>query len=170
MAAFWQRRDPERLTPENEFRTEHYRRIDYANLRLGGETAIPGWMTDRGRIYIQLGEPEERETFSSVPGLYQTELWFYLQRDEYLLPPIYVLFFREYNAGPFIQFNHVIHQPEELLPAQSFTVGESRAEAFVVPAGNFTPTRPREHHNARGPRGDRQPRTAGNGDHSRHRC
>ena len=132
VAAFWQRRDPERLTPQNEFRTEHYRRIDFANLRLGGETAIPGWMTDRGRIYIQLGEPEERETFSSVPGLYQTELWFYLQRDEYLLPPIYVLFFREYNAGPFIQFNHLIHQPEELLPAQSFTVGESRAEAFVT--------------------------------------
>ena len=132
IAAFWRRRDPEPLTPENEYRIEHYRRIDYANLRLGGETAIPGWLTDRGRIYIQLGEPEERETFSSVPGLYQTELWFYLQRDEYLLPPIYVLFFREYNAGPFIQFNHVIHQPEELLPAQSFTVGESRAEAFVT--------------------------------------
>ena len=132
IAAFWRRRDPEPLTPENEYRTEHYRRIDHANLRLGGETAMPGWLTDRGRIYIQLGEPEERETFASIPGLYQTELWFYLAREEQLLPPIYVLFFREYNAGPFIQFNHVIHQPEELLPAQSFSVGESRAEAFVT--------------------------------------
>ena len=132
ITAFWQRRDPEPLTPENEFQTEHYRRIEYANTRLGGETGLPGWLTDRGRIYIQLGEPEERETFASVPGLYQTELWFYLARQEQLLPPIYVLFFREYNAGPFIQFNHVIHQPEELLPAQSFTDGESRAEAFVT--------------------------------------
>ena len=130
IAAFWRRRDPEPLTPENEYRIEHYQRIDYANLRLGGETAMPGWLTDRGRIYIQLGEPEERETFASIPGLYQTELWFYLAREEQLLPPIYVLFFREYNAGPFIQFNHVIHQPEELLPAQSFSVGESRVEAY----------------------------------------
>ena len=132
IAAFWSRRDPEPLTPENEFQTEHYRRIEYANTRLGGETAVPGWLTDRGRIYIQLGEPEERETFASVPGLYQTELWFYLARPEQLLPPIYVLFFREYNAGPFIQFNHVIHQPEELLPAQSFPVGESRQEAYIL--------------------------------------
>lgn len=132
ISAFWSRRDPEPLTPENEYRTEHYERIEYANTRLGGETAVPGWLTDRGRIYIQLGEPEERETFSSVPGLYQTELWFYLAREEQLLPPLYVLFFREYNAGPFIQFNHVIHQPEELLPAQSFPVGDSRREAYIL--------------------------------------
>lgn len=131
ITAFWQRRDPEPLTPENEFRIEHYRRIEYANTRLGTETAMPGWLTDRGRIYIQLGEPEERETFASVPGLYQTELWFYLAREEQLLPPIYVLFFREYNAGPFIQFNHVIHQAEELLPAQSFSEGDSRQEAYI---------------------------------------
>ena len=119
--------DPRERVPDRALPAHRLR-----ELAARGETAIPGWLTDRGRIYIQLGEPEERETFSSVPGLYQTELWFYLQRDEYLLPPIYVLFFREYNAGPFIQFNHVIHQPEELLPAQSFTVGESRAEAFVT--------------------------------------
>ncbi len=131
ITAFWNRRDPEPLTPENEFRTEHHERIAYANLRLGGETAIPGWMTDRGRIWIQLGEPDERETFAGVPGLYPTELWFYLARDEALLPPIYILFFQEYHAGPFVQFNHLIHQPEELLPAQSFSVGESRAEAFL---------------------------------------
>ncbi len=129
--AFWDRRDPESLTPENEYRTEHYRRIEYANTQLGRETAMPGWMTDRGRIYIQLGEPEERTTFTSLPGLYPAELWFYLARDEQLLPPIYVLFFREYNAGPYIQFNHVIHQPEELLPAQSFP-DESRMEAYTM--------------------------------------
>ncbi len=130
--AFWRRRDPEPLTPENEYRLEHYERIAYANSRLGGETAMPGWMTDRGRIWIQLGEPDERETFAAVPGLYPTELWFYLQNDEHLLPPLYILFFQEHNAGPFIQFNHLIHQPEELLPAQSFPVGESRDEAFLT--------------------------------------
>ena len=130
--AFWRRRDPEPLTPENEFRAEHYERIAYANSRLGGETAIPGWMTDRGRIWITLGEPDERETFAAVPGLYPAELWFYLQRDEYLLPALYILFFQEHNAGPYVQFNHLIHLPEELLPAQSFSEGDSRDEAFVT--------------------------------------
>lgn len=129
--AFWRRRDPEPLTPENEFRTAHYERIAYANSRLGGETAIPGWMTDRGRMWIQLGEPDERETFAAVPGLYPAELWFYLQRDEFLLPALYILFFQEHNAGPYVQFNHLIHQPEELMPAQSFSE-DSRNEAFVT--------------------------------------
>lgn len=130
IAAFWSRRDPEPLTPENEYRIEHYERIEHANTVLGRETAVPGWMTDRGRIYIQLGPPDERETFAAVPGLYPAELWFYLARDELLLPPLYVLFFREYYAGPFIQFNHVIHQPEELMPAQSFSTRDTRMEAY----------------------------------------
>ncbi len=128
--SFWDRRDPEPLTPENEYRTEHYERIEYANTHLGRETAMPGWLTDRGRMYIQLGEPDERTTFAAIPGLYPAELWFYLAREEMLLPPLYILFFREYNAGPYIQFNHVIHQPEELLPAQSFP-DESRMEAYT---------------------------------------
>ncbi len=132
IASFWRRRDPEPLTPQNEFRTEHYERIEYANTFLGRESATPGWMTDRGRFHIKLGPPEEKETFLSIPGLYQAELWFYLARDEALLPPLYVLFFREYNAGPYIQYNHLIHLPEELLPAQSFTEGDSRFEAYVM--------------------------------------
>ena len=130
IAAFWSRRDPEPLTPENEFRIEHYERIEYANTILGRESSVPGWLTDRGRVYIQLGEPDERETFAAVPGLYPTELWFYLAQEDLLLPPLYVLFFREYYAGPFIQFNHVIHQPEELMPAQSFQTDNSRLEAY----------------------------------------
>ncbi len=130
IAAFWSRRDPEPLTPENEFRIEHYERIEYANTILGRESSVPGWLTDRGRIYIQLGEPDERETFAAVPGLYPAELWFYLAQEDLLLPPLYVLFFRQYYAGPFIQFNHVIHQPEELMPAQSFQTDNSRLEAY----------------------------------------
>jgi GWxTD domain-containing protein len=60
---FWQRRDPTPDTPENEFKAEHYRRIAYANLAFA--TAIPGWKTDRGRIYITFGPPNEIEDHSS---------------------------------------------------------------------------------------------------------
>ena len=53
---FWLRRDPTPDTPENEFREEHYRRIAYANENF--PAGKPGWMTDRGRIYIIWGPPD----------------------------------------------------------------------------------------------------------------
>jgi GWxTD domain-containing protein len=54
---FWLRRDPTPDTVENEFKEEHYRRIAYANERFA--SGIPGWKTDRGRIYIMYGPPDE---------------------------------------------------------------------------------------------------------------
>src|SRR5262245_13328445 len=48
--SFWARRDPTPDSIENEFKEEHYRRIAYANERFA--SGIPGWKTDRGRIYI----------------------------------------------------------------------------------------------------------------------
>jgi GWxTD domain-containing protein len=61
--AFWQRRDPTPDTVENEFKEEHYRRIAYANERFS--SGIPGWKTDRGRIYIIWGPPDEDEFHSA---------------------------------------------------------------------------------------------------------
>ncbi len=58
--AFWQRRDPTPDTVENEFKEEHYRRIAYANERFS--SGIPGWRTDRGRMYIMWGPPDELES------------------------------------------------------------------------------------------------------------
>jgi len=60
---FWFRRDPTPDTEENEYREEHYRRIAYANDRFA--SGIPGWKTDRGRIYIAFGPPDEREEHPS---------------------------------------------------------------------------------------------------------
>ncbi len=58
--AFWQRRDPTPDTVENEFKEEHYRRIAYTNERFS--SGIPGWRTDRGRMYIMWGPPDELES------------------------------------------------------------------------------------------------------------
>ena len=52
---FWQRRDPTPDTAENEYKEEHYRRIAYANEHYAA--GMPGWRTDRGRIYIMYGPP-----------------------------------------------------------------------------------------------------------------
>jgi len=57
---FWRRRDPDPDTPENEYKDEYYERIQYANEHFA--SGIPGWKTDRGRIYITFGKPDEIES------------------------------------------------------------------------------------------------------------
>jgi len=54
---FWARRNPDPDSPENSFKEEHYRRIAYTNEHYA--SGIPGWKTDRGRIYIMWGPPDE---------------------------------------------------------------------------------------------------------------
>ena len=128
--AFWQRRDPDPLTPVNEFKEEHYRRFEFANSNLGRESAVPGWMTDRGKMLIILGDPDDRETFLSVGWLYPSEVWFYQANDDKLLPPLYLLFFRDNNAGPYRLFNHLLDQPEDLMPSQPLDPNNSRYGAY----------------------------------------
>lgn len=55
--AFWQRRNPDPDSPENTYKEEHYRRIAYANEHYA--SGIPGWKTDRGKIYIIWGAADE---------------------------------------------------------------------------------------------------------------
>lgn len=72
LVEFWARRDPTPETPANEFKDEYVRRFNFANTRLNG------WHTDRGRVYILYGPPEDilREIFSQrFPG--DLEIWIY---------------------------------------------------------------------------------------------
>ena len=61
--SFWARRNPDPDSPENSFKEEHYRRIAYANEHYA--SGIPGWKTDRGRIYIMWGPPDETDSHPS---------------------------------------------------------------------------------------------------------
>ena len=85
---FWRRRDPDPDTDENEFKEEYYERIAYANEHFA--SGIPGWKSDRGRIWIMFGKPDGRETHPmggsydrpSYEGggsttTYPFETWFY---------------------------------------------------------------------------------------------
>ena len=89
---FWRRRDPNPDTEENEFREEYYERIAYANEHFA--SGIPGWMTDRGRIYITWGKPDSVESHPSGGAYdrptyegggstttYPFEVWFYRHLD-----------------------------------------------------------------------------------------
>ncbi len=65
---FWARRDPTPDTAENEYKEEHYRRIAYANEHFAA--GMPGWKTDRGRIYIMFGPPDSTDSHP-MGGPYQ---------------------------------------------------------------------------------------------------
>ncbi|HEY0459836.1 MAG TPA: GWxTD domain-containing protein [Pyrinomonadaceae bacterium] len=89
---FWRRRDPNPDTEENEYREEYYERIAYANEHFA--SGIPGWMTDRGKIYITWGKPDGVESHPSGGSYdrpsyegggstttYPFETWFYRHLD-----------------------------------------------------------------------------------------
>jgi GWxTD domain-containing protein len=61
--SFWTRRDPTPGTATNEYRDEYYRRVAVANEKYTRD--VPGWRTDRGRIYILHGEPDEVTTLAA---------------------------------------------------------------------------------------------------------
>jgi GWxTD domain-containing protein len=61
--SFWELRNPSPGSPENEFKEEYYRRIAYANEHYA--SGIPGWKTDRGRIYIMYGPADEIDSHPS---------------------------------------------------------------------------------------------------------
>ena len=69
---FWTRRDPSPRSSYNEFKEEHYRRLQYANERFA--SGIPGWKTDRGMIYIKYGAPDRLEAHPSGGNLQPTFL------------------------------------------------------------------------------------------------
>ena len=90
---FWRRRDPNPDTEENEFREQYYERIAYANEHFA--SGIPGWRTDRGRVYIMHGKPDSVESHPTGgsydrPGYegggntttYPFEVWFYRHLDD----------------------------------------------------------------------------------------
>lgn len=89
---FWRRRDPNPDTEENEYREEYYERIAYANQHFA--SGIPGWKTDRGRVYIAHGKPDSIEAHPSGGSYdrpsyegggstttYPFETWFYRHLD-----------------------------------------------------------------------------------------
>lgn len=57
---FWEVRNPSPGSPDNAYRSEHYRRMEYANQYFGHVAHTEGWRTDMGRVYITLGEPQQR--------------------------------------------------------------------------------------------------------------
>lgn len=114
--AFWKHRDPTPGTPANEYKQEHYRRFNYVNHHFGRTTPKPGWKTDRGRIYIILGEPADREKHASHGKVYPSEVWFYQGDPDVGLPPQFqLIFFQKKGSGEYILYSPVRDGPESLI-------------------------------------------------------
>jgi GWxTD domain-containing protein len=79
---FWKRRDPTPGTNANESQREFYRRIYIAN-QYFTHLNCPGWKTDRGRIYISYGQPDQLEDFPVLFETFPSQIWYYYIGERY---------------------------------------------------------------------------------------
>jgi len=114
--SFWKQRDPTPGTQRNEYKEEHMRRFQYANEFLGRDTSRDGWRTDKGMIYIILGEPASKEYFEGSIELYPVEVWYYYGGGDSGLPPHFaVVFYKRGGFGEYRIYDPVADGPTSLL-------------------------------------------------------
>jgi GWxTD domain-containing protein len=114
--SFWKQRDPTPGTQRNEYKEEHRRRFQYANEFLGRDTSRDGWRTDKGMIYIILGEPASKEYFEGSIELYPVEVWYYYGGGDSGLPPHFaVVFYKRGGFGEYRIYDPVADGPTSLL-------------------------------------------------------
>ncbi len=121
IAEFWKRRDPSPQTQANEFRQQYYTRLAVADKAF--RAGIPGWMTDRGRIYILLGPPTDviKKSMGDTPTGFEkgkrelssdlleegtrterpTEIWVYNQYPDYFSGPLRLVFVDYESTGDY---------------------------------------------------------------------
>ncbi|HJQ23825.1 MAG TPA: GWxTD domain-containing protein [Blastocatellia bacterium] len=132
---FWLRRDPDPDTPENEYKDQYYERIQYANEHY--TSGIAGWRTDRGRIYVTFGKPDEIEAHPSggtydrpsyegggSTSTYPFEVWWY-RYIEGIGSDIEIEFVDPTGSGEY----HIARSPDEkdallYVPGAGLTLAE----------------------------------------------
>jgi GWxTD domain-containing protein len=131
IAAFWENRDPTPGTDKNEFREEHRARFEYATKQYGRDTSLPGWKTDRGKVYILLGKPNFIKRNPSPFELHPNELWQYAGYRGFGLPgSIYFLFFQENGVGTYRLYSPLQDGIKELFVQQSNVQGMTDEDLF----------------------------------------
>lgn len=114
--AFWKQRDPTSTSPVNEAKEEHYRRIEHANHFFGRATPKAGWRTDRGRIYILLGEPNDIQSIEGSSMVYNSVIWFYQGKTKLGLPPGFnLVFFQAGGTGEYKLYSPLNDGPQAFL-------------------------------------------------------
>ena len=131
--SFWKQRDPTPGTPQNEYKDEINKRFLYVNTEFSKDTSRPGWMTDRGRIYMIMGEPQGRERIT-LPELHPCELWSYYGDTSKGQPTYFgLIFFRRQGIGEFTLYSPVGDGPKSLVifaPNLGFNI-DSKTDVFT---------------------------------------
>ncbi len=118
--AFWERRDPDPATPANEFKDEHYERLDYANRIFSRDAPRPGFKTDMGKFWIILGKPHEIQRYDGLNEVVSNQIWFYNGDPKYGQPPRFnLVFFKKQDIGEYELYSPMGDGPEALLRAGS---------------------------------------------------
>lgn len=146
MTEFWQKRDLVPATPENETRDRFYAAVDYANRTYGekgGKNGIPGWKTDRGRIYVRNGAPDEMLQRPQAGRSPPYEVWrFRTGKDRY-----YIFIDRANGLGQFqLVYSNDIKEPgqpnwQELLYKQDAVDDISHFLGIEIPTNVGAPDR-----------------------------
>lgn len=113
---FWKQRDPTPESEENEYKKEIEKRFKHVNKYFGRGTPIPGWKTDRAKVYMILGEPNTIETFDNINGLFPARVWYYYGDEALGLPTYFnITFFKRRGTGDWVIYDPVADGPNSLL-------------------------------------------------------
>lgn len=138
--AFWRRRDPNPETEVNEFRQAYYTRLAIADKAF--KAGVPGWKTDRGRIYILLGPPTDviKKTMGDTPTEFgpskrelssnileegtvnerPSEIWIYNQYPDYFSGPLRLVFVATEGTKDYKLVSDVTIKPMSMISYYSF--------------------------------------------------
>lgn len=111
---FWEIRNPNPGSPTNSYKEEIYQRIAFANARFGIGSGTDGWRTDRGRTYITLGPPQQKQVYRNSANLYPIEIWFYAGVNPSLPPGFYVMFYQREGSGDYRFYSPYTDGPDKL--------------------------------------------------------
>lgn len=112
---FWEVRNTTPGAPNNPYKEQIYERIAFANQWFGHPGAGDGWRTDRGRVYITLGPPQQRAKYISNSTVRPMEIWFYSGPHPALPPFFYVLFFQREVGDEYRLYSPYMDGPEKLV-------------------------------------------------------
>lgn len=128
---FWELRNPTPGAPSNPYKDEIYERIAYANQWYGVPGRGDGWKTDRGRVYITLGAPQQVDKKLGLTNVRPMEIWFYQNSHPALPPYFYVIFFQREVGDEFRLYSPYMDGPEALTQGSS-TEGNRVASWSVI--------------------------------------
>lgn len=120
MQKFWDIRNPDPGSPENTYKDDIYKRIAYADANFGAGSNEEGWRTDRGRAYITLGPPQQKEVHYNAANMFPVEIWFYSFNHPSLPPFFYIMFYKHEGFGDFRFYSPFVDGPDKLVTGTEY--------------------------------------------------